>query len=364
MLTLLTITLSVGIALLVAPYEVARVEPRTMTQTELRTSTVLSTEILAITSIEFKTSTDISIATVQGEPPNVVIASQTWNPPVLTLYLQNFGGSGTITLLVFVNGYSGRQKFHIRAYDSLTLNIRFPTYPYSQAPTAQIISQEADLVVQTQTIEIPYGKTHTHYSNRTLISELLRTSTQLFITSTTVKELKRILDGIVGAPTEPYVPIVIFGSIAIGASGIALFAAKLGSKISSSRKVTPKVKALEKVISKPYGIRVLVEDAKKAVRFEVEPQVTINSIIATIMRELKLPKRDYSLVVGDAWFGKDRYALTLDEIGVKEGDTLELRSDKAEYERYLNRLDELKAQGKIGEKVYEKLKKRYQAERV
>ena len=37
--------------------------------------------------------------------------------------------------------------------------------------------------------------------------------------------------------------------------------------------------------------------------------------------------------------------------------------EKVEYERYLKRLDELKAQGKISEKVYERLKKKYEAEK-
>jgi len=37
-------------------------------------------------------------------------------------------------------------------------------------------------------------------------------------------------------------------------------------------------------------------------------------------------------------------------------------SGEAEYERYLKRLDELRDQGKISEKIYERLKKKYQAD--
>jgi len=57
---------------------------------------------------------------------------------------------------------------------------------------------------------------------------------------------------------------------------------------------------------------------------------------------------------------KEEAKPTVEPVALPRGPPPEKVSDKAERERYLKRLDELKAQGKISEKVYERLKKKYQ----
>jgi len=323
-LALLMIAYSIGMALLLVPREVVRVEPRVTTQTKLRTSTVLSTLVLTMTSVELKTSTGLQITTVEGESPNVVIVSQQWNPPALILYLQNFGGSGTITLLVFVNGYSGRQKFHIPAYQSLTLNIRFPSYPYVGVPTVQITAQEPDSVVQTQTIETPWAQTFISYETRTLASELLWPRTQLLTISTTIRESKRILEMIVGLPMEPYATIVILTSVAAGSFGVALFVTRLKPPMLTFRKGLPRAEKMRNAMPTRYEIKVLVEDVKKVVRLEVEPHHSVGSLVDALVSGLKVPKGDYVLLLGEREFDASEYSRTLQNVGVKDGDKLKL----------------------------------------
>lgn len=125
--------------------------------------------------------------------------------------------------------------------------------------------------------------------------------------------------------SQPYSGIIIFIIVAVGASGICLFAVKLRRKILSLRKVAPKAEAVKRAMPKRYEIEVLARDAGKLVRLEVEPRFTIESIIGTVARELKLPKANYSIVYNDAEFTRSKYSTTLNEIGVKEGDTLELK---------------------------------------
>jgi len=60
------VALSIGIAVLLIPTEVVRVEPRPTTRTERRTSTVSSTEVKTTMSIETRTSTMSSTIAATG----------------------------------------------------------------------------------------------------------------------------------------------------------------------------------------------------------------------------------------------------------------------------------------------------------
>jgi hypothetical protein len=71
-------------------------------------------------------------------------------------------------------------------------------------------------------------------------------------------------------------------------------------------------------------VKVLHDETKKIVKLEARLDNSIGSIVEAVVNALKLPKEDYSIVFGNKKFSKDEYSLTLDEIGVKEGDILEL----------------------------------------
>jgi uncharacterized membrane protein len=88
------------------------------------------------------------------------------------------------------------------------------------------------------------------------------------------------------------------------------------------RKKPGQVKKVGK--QKKMEVKVLHDETKKIVKLEARPDNSIGSIVETVVNALKLPKEDYSIVFGNKKFSKDEYSLTLDEIGVKEGDILEL----------------------------------------
>ena len=108
-----------------------------------------------MTSVELRTS--ISLQIVQGEPPNVIITDQKWDPPLLTLFFKNNGGSGTITLRFTIAGSNQYDTVHLNARASSTYTRIFATLGrITGPPDVQIISQQADLGMQTRTTQIPY----------------------------------------------------------------------------------------------------------------------------------------------------------------------------------------------------------------
>jgi hypothetical protein len=58
--------------------------------------------------------------------------------------MQNAGGSGTVTLAIFVDGYSGTQQFHIDAMSANTFTLNFPSYTGSTPPQIRIVQQIPD----------------------------------------------------------------------------------------------------------------------------------------------------------------------------------------------------------------------------
>jgi hypothetical protein len=87
-----------------------------------------------------------------------------WDPPLLTLFIKNNGGSGTITLRFTIAGSSQYDKVHMSARASATVTKIFSTLgQFTGPPDVQIIDQQADMVVQTQTVEMPYTATYQTY---------------------------------------------------------------------------------------------------------------------------------------------------------------------------------------------------------
>jgi len=226
---LVLVAASIGIALLLVPFEVVRVEPQIAVRTDARSSMLLSTQVSTMTSVELKTSTSLQI--VQGEPPNVVITDQKWDPPLLTLFFKNNGGSGTITLRFTIGGSSQYDTVHLNAGASSTYTRIFATLGrFTGPPDVQIISQQADRGTQTRTIEIPYGvKTHTYHNTGMVTITTKWTETSYLTLAATVTRQMAIFGILLGARTaDPYASLVIvLMSVTVGASGIAAFVAGL-----------------------------------------------------------------------------------------------------------------------------------------
>jgi len=268
---------------------------------------------------EAKVSTSFHEIVSQGQPPSVIVADQKWNPPVLTLYLYNLGGSGEITLAIFVGPYGGRQRFHIAAGDSLTLNLNLSSYPATQVPVVQIVDQKPDYITQTQTFEIPWTQVYTTYATRAFTTQSSSTRTELYTASVTIKESANVLAIIVGKRADSSISMtMVVLSAFLGLFGVVLLAIPLIRRKPRS--------IVEEARVERYEITVSVNEAGKIIRLEVEPRSTIGSIVETIVRELDLPKADYVLAFGNRVFGKKEHSETLGSAGLKNGDALELRS--------------------------------------
>jgi hypothetical protein len=118
--------------------------PNQMTITQVSAYTTSST----VTSVS---ATQISYTEVQtvagaGPPPFVTISDVKWDNTTSTLsfYMDNSGGSGTVTLAIFVAGYSGVQSFHIEGLASNTFSLTFSSYSGAESPTIQIIQEVPD----------------------------------------------------------------------------------------------------------------------------------------------------------------------------------------------------------------------------
>ena len=310
------IVCSVGIALLLLPVTTESVEPRTSSVTEVRTTTISSTETRTVTSLHVKVSTSHQEITIPGPPPSVIISDQKWNPPVLTLYLYNSGESGEITIAISVNGYSGRQRFHIGAGDTLTLTLNLGR-PFTQIPVVQIVDQKPDSVVQTQTIKVPWTQTITTRLVRVVTSQSLWTRTMWTTTSVTVKDVANVLAVVIGKHVDPsFNMIITMIGAAIGLSGVVTLISMTKRKPKEPR---------EEVARGLFEIKVVVKDEGKVIALEVEPQFTIGSVLEAVAGELNLKKAEYILAFGSRTFGENELQATLGDIGAKSGGTLELR---------------------------------------
>lgn len=74
-------------------------------------------------------------------------------------------------------------------------------------------------------------------------------------------------------------------------------------------------------------MEVMVSDVStnKSVRIEVAPNHTIGSILETVVNGLGLPRdRAYSLVLGGKELGPDTYVGTLESMGIRDGDQMDI----------------------------------------
>jgi len=77
-------------------------------------------------------------------------------------------------------------------------------------------------------------------------------------------------------------------------------------------------------------IKVSVEDAGKLVRLEVNESHTVREVVEQLIEGLNLPtNRIYSLMSDDLMYGPDKYSLTIQDLGIKDGGQLKLKSETA-----------------------------------
>ena len=76
-----------------------------------------------------------------------------------------------------------------------------------------------------------------------------------------------------------------------------------------------------------FRLRVRVADviSNKILAFEVDPETTLKELIDAVVEHLKLPTDyTYSIVYETRELGPEYYNMTLREIGIKDGDELQL----------------------------------------
>ena len=118
------------------------VNQATVTQTYTFTTSQTMTSV-SVTQLSY---TQVQTVPGSGPPPFITITDVHWNnqSSALSFYMQNAGGSGTVTLAIFVDGYSGTQQFHIDAMSANTFTLNFPSYTGSTPPQIRIVQQIPD----------------------------------------------------------------------------------------------------------------------------------------------------------------------------------------------------------------------------
>ena len=74
-------------------------------------------------------------------------------------------------------------------------------------------------------------------------------------------------------------------------------------------------------------VKIFVADvlSNKVLTFEVSPNITLGELIENIIETLKLPSDYmYSIVYGAKELGPDKYSYTLEELGIGDGDELQI----------------------------------------
>jgi hypothetical protein len=289
------IGIAVGIGLLLVPYDAPLVEPYVIAQTTMRSTTFMSTMVLAATRVEVRRVTTVS--TVQDHPPQVIITNHEWNPPRLTLYLKNNGGSGWITLQFTFPRTQMADQHHMKAGATDTYIRDFPAIGRSsEPPDVRIVDQRADSGVKTETVTVEYP-VGTYIDHTTLVTAYITHRTETTIVSTSVVRRKQVAiwEMLLGSGAgASYVSIIlILMSIVTGTYGVVSL-----------------------VMKQKIGGPVKDACARPAVEGEFKPEAI--------------------------------------------GETSEMDAGgKAEYREYLKRLEELRNKGKISGKTYERLRKRY-----
>lgn len=114
----------------------------TITQTYTFTTSQTMTSV-SVTQIPY---TQVQTVPGAGPPPFITVSDIVWdnNTSALSFYMQNAGGSGTVTLAIFVDGYSGTQQFHIDAMSANTFTVNFSGYTGSTPPLIRVVQQIPD----------------------------------------------------------------------------------------------------------------------------------------------------------------------------------------------------------------------------
>lgn len=111
-----------------------------------QTYTFTTSQTLTSVSVTQLSYTQVQTVPGAGPPPFITISGIQWNNNTsqLSFYMQNSGGSGTVTLAIFVDGYSGTQQFHIDAMSANTFTLNFPSYTGSTLPLIRVVQQIPD----------------------------------------------------------------------------------------------------------------------------------------------------------------------------------------------------------------------------
>jgi len=114
----------------------------TVTQTYAFTTSQTLTSV-SVTQLSY---TQVQTVPGAGPPPLITVSGIQWdnNTSRLSFYMQNAGGGGTVTLAIFVDGYSGTQQFHIDAMSANTFTLNFPSYTGSTPPLIRVVQQLPD----------------------------------------------------------------------------------------------------------------------------------------------------------------------------------------------------------------------------
>lgn len=76
-----------------------------------------------------------------------------------------------------------------------------------------------------------------------------------------------------------------------------------------------------------YPLQIVIVDAttNRATRLDAEKWHTVGSILDTVVGAMNLPRdRSYALVFGGKELGADKYSISLEAAGVREGDRFDL----------------------------------------
>jgi len=111
-----------------------------------QTYTFTTSQTLTSVSVTQLSYTQVQTVPGSGPPPFITVSGIQWNNNTsqLSFYMQNSGGSGTVVLAIFVDGYSGTQQFHIDAMSANTFTLNFPSYTGSTPPLIRVVQQIPD----------------------------------------------------------------------------------------------------------------------------------------------------------------------------------------------------------------------------
>lgn len=164
------------------------ISPDQTTQTFTVTITSYTTETFTSMSYVVNSFTQFRTITDGGLPPQVSINGIQWSPPTLSFYVQNSGGSGTVTIAIFDGDFLvGTYNFHVDAYSSTPVYLNFSGYMHSEQLRVQVVGQAPDSsAVRTESSVV--------YATETYAANMVRTN---------MVELRQTVTSVLGNPNNP-----------------------------------------------------------------------------------------------------------------------------------------------------------------